>query len=211
MYLFQKYSIFTGCCTIQAQKPVCHPLDPLSAGEIEQTVKIVNSQFPAMHLSLGTWAFHWITLKEPQKSILLPYFLQDEDPPCSSPEIPRRAFVSLVEKEQNIVTELIANLLYSTIESMKVLPRGTQPVFTSQEDDLSDAIVKADPRVVERCLEMGWTNMSLVITADWSVNSRDDNPLLKNAIRPCIVFFYGTLFDGDNHLGNLNIFVNITL
>lgn len=195
---------FAGLYSTQAQSPGCHPLDPLSAGEIELAVKIINTQFPAMqsaHGKQGNWAFYWITLKEPKKSILLPYFKSGRDPPCSSPEIPRRVFVQLVEKTQNIVNEVIVNLLYKTIETMKVLPLGTQTTYTHQESVLSGTIVKADPRVQARCREMGWTNMSLVITGDWGLAYKKDIPELKNVIRPVFVLFYGALFDGDNHLG----------
>lgn len=175
-------------------------MDPLSAGEIEETVKIVKSTLPGIEHH-GTWAFYIINLKEPPKALLLPYFLQDQNPPCNSREIPRRAFVQLVEKQKNIVTEVIVNLFANVMESWKPLPLGTQATFTDEENVVGEEIAKADPQVHERCRQMGFPNMSLVVGEVWGVASLD-TPELKSAKRPIILYMYGKLFDEDNHLGN---------
>lgn len=203
MFLFKKndFQIFIIVLGTSNAQLTCHPLDPLGSEEIEVTVQIVSSKLPVIRHQ-GTWAFNGIALKEPEKAVLLPYFLQGHDPPCNSPQIPRRVFVQLVEKRQNIVAEVIVNLFTRTIESLKILPRGTQATYTVEEDTLAGQITKNDPQVQERCRQMGWTNLSLVVTSSWNVAYGEDNPVLKNAIRPNIVFLWGKLFDGDNHFGD---------
>lgn len=157
-----------------------------------------------MQLS-NPWAFNWITLKEPEKRLLLPYYLNGTNPPFNSDEIPRQSFTVLVDKRQNIVNEVVLNLKTKQIISWKTLPHGTQTTWSAEDSDDCEIIAKDDLQVQKRCKEMGWGNMSLVVGECWGLGYGKDRPALSIAIRPMQVYFFGKMFDYDNHYGKLKI------
>lgn len=177
-----------------------HPLDPLTSEEIQLTVFIMRRTRPVIKYE-GTWVFNSITLKEPDKSTLLGYFLKDQDPPYNTKYMPRKSFAVLVEQEKNVVNEVVVNLYTKMVESWSRLPEGTQPTYTVEENNDSERVAKEDPEVRERCRQMGWTNMSLVVGETWGVAYGDDRPEFEGAVRPIQVYFYGRMFEGDNHYG----------
>lgn len=144
--------------------------------------------------------FNWITLKEPDKDLLIPYFLNDTDAPHNSAEIPRRSFTVLREKGTNTVNEVIVNLHTRSVESWKDTKFGTQAGVSLEEAFLAERIAKDDPQVQERCFQMGWGNMTNVLGEIWSLPLRD-KPVLTTALRPIHVYLYGRNFQGDNHFG----------
>lgn len=171
-----------------------NPLDPLTAEEIQETVRIIQLILPE------TLVFNWITLKEPEKHLLLPYFLQGTTPPPYS--IPRKAFVILMERKHNIIQEIVVNLDAGKIETLEILPPDTQPAFSDHEHNYCVDIAKRDPRVQDRIRQLGF-NISLVRASCWTVQSFDQ-PLVKTAIRPMYLFFYGRLFEQDNQYGKFD-------
>lgn len=176
-----------------------YPLDPLSPEEIEDTVLIVRGTKNPTSQPEGIWVFNWITLKEPEKSLLLPYFLNGKNP---DPDvIPRKSFVLLVEKQRNIVNELVVNLSTRKVESWIALPSGTQTPYSFEEGEDCETIAKEDLGVQQRCHEMGWYNMSLVTGICWGVGYGKDRPQLANLIRPVQIYFYGKMFELDNLYG----------
>lgn len=188
----------SGLATNMVRSEYHYPLDSLSAEEIQETTQIVHATIPALQ-NTGNWVFNTIVLKEPEKHLMLPYFLSGSSPPPYA--IPRKAFVILMEKIRNVVTELVVNLSERKVESWKLLPIGTQPAFSSEEHHHCSDIAIADPQVQERIHQMGFFNMSLIRGSCWNVGYGDDRPLLKSAIRPVLVFLYGKLFDKDNQYG----------
>lgn len=181
-----------------AQAEYHHPLDTLTAQEVQDTVHIIRATIPAV-IDTEKWVFNWITLLEPEKHLLLPYFLSGATPPPYS--IPRKSFTILVERKRNIVTEVVVNLGTRKIETWKLLPAGTQQPFTDEENSVCVDIVKRDPMVQERCREMGFFNMSLVRGSCWNVGYEEDRTVLKTAVRPVLVFMFGQMFDLDNQYG----------
>ena len=81
---------FESSLPIRATKQsITHPLAPIDAAEIKQTVSYVRSQWPA-----GTdLHFKSITLQEPAKKEVVPY-LEAEASGASLPQIDRRVFVT---------------------------------------------------------------------------------------------------------------------
>jgi primary-amine oxidase len=72
-----------------AKQVAFHPLDPLTAIEIETTAQLIQSLYPEK-IDLR---FKVITLKEPEKKAVVPY-LEAEHSGGKLPNIDRRAFVS---------------------------------------------------------------------------------------------------------------------
>lgn len=108
-----------------------------------------------------------------------------------------------MEKKKNIVHEVVVNLFTKQVKSWTQLAEGTHATFTAEDNDDAEEIAKSDPDVQERCREMGWANMSLVTTEVWGVAFANDRLVLANALRPIQMYFYGKMFDGDNHYGTL--------
>ncbi|CAL8074404.1 unnamed protein product [Orchesella dallaii] len=170
-----------------------HPLDPLTPAEIQLSVDIVHNTFPIIRDQ--DWRFNWITLKEPEKVLLLPSFLGATDPSINS--IPRKAFIILMERKTNTIAELIVNLNTRTVEEFSKLPQGTQTFYNKIDELIAEEAVRKDEEIKRRCREMGWSDMNDVVMEFWSVTYKD-SPALKNSSRPMQVFFYGQLFRGDN-------------
>ncbi|CAL8074395.1 unnamed protein product [Orchesella dallaii] len=171
-----------------------HPLDSLTSTEIQASVKIVNSTFPFI-LQEG-WRFSYITLKEPEKSLLLPSFLGATDTAIDS--IPRKAFIVLLERTTNAVAEAVVNLNDKVVEEFSTLPQGTQAFYTGTDSHLAVQLVVNNAEIQKRCSEMGWPDMKNVVPLAWSVTYKD-TPLQKNSSRPMQIYFFGQLFPGDNY------------
>ena len=136
---------------------VLHPLDPLTADEIEQSVQLIKSE-----LKTTNFIYNSITLKEPPKSVLLPYL----DGAYES-EIPRKALTILIDKSCGKVKEVVVNISAGTVESIVELPPGKQPTLTPEDCFDAERIAKADETVKERCRLLGNENMDLVVADPW--------------------------------------------
>ncbi|CAL8121582.1 unnamed protein product [Orchesella dallaii] len=132
-----------------------HPLDPLTEVEINASSNII------LNYKRGNWIFISISLKEPEKSVLLPYFLNDTTPPRTS-VIPRRSFTILLDGVANQAHEVTVNLNTRRVEVWDLAPLGASPSFTPEEQEESMKIARENATVLERCRRLGWANMSLV-------------------------------------------------
>lgn len=169
--------------------PFSHPLDPLSEAEINLTVSIIREN------RTENVVFNYIALKEPDKTVLLPYFLQDLDPPVDI--VPRRAFVMLISRDTGKVHEAIVNLNNKTVENWSYAPDGVQPLYSGDELDLGSWIAKNDSEVIKRCNELGWTDMNLVTADVWSIGYVGDRKEYQGK-RLLQIFMYGKKFELDN-------------
>lgn len=116
--------------------------------------------------SAHDWAYLYVALKEPPKSVLLPHFLRNQNPPRRA-NIPRRAFAVLLDKAKNLAYEFTINLDRMVVERWVAAPNGGSPMISGDEMLETEEIMRNDPTVQQRCREAGWTNMSLVMADAW--------------------------------------------
>ncbi|CAL8110438.1 unnamed protein product [Orchesella dallaii] len=166
-----------------------HPLDPLTEAEINATSNIIKNY------RRGNWIFNYITLKEPEKSVLLPYFLNDTSPRSNS--IPRRSFTILLDRSSNQAYEITVNLNTRQVESWNQAPAGVTPTLTPEELIESEQIARENATVRERCRRLGWTNMSLVNADPWSMGYIGDRQEYQGR-RLIQLYLYGKNFEADN-------------
>lgn len=147
-----------------------HPLDPLSASEINAVVKACKEHTTG---KLGALRFNVVTLKEPSKVEVV----QHSKDPSYHP--PRRAFAILQTPETGGVYELVVGLRSEGGEleiGAEVLScdqiEGVQPVATPDDCLEAEAIVKASREVRAALKERyGVEDMSRVRCDPWSVHS----------------------------------------
>lgn len=114
-----------------------HPLDPLSAAEIDAVVAIVRKE----HGQIG---FNAVSLKEPPK-VKLQAWLAD---PSSTPP-PRIADVVCLAPGSKVYDGLV-DLDQGKIIEWEML-EGVQPLITIEDLQLCETIVRKDPKVIEQC------------------------------------------------------------
>jgi primary-amine oxidase len=127
-----------------------HPLDPLSAEEIERAAAIVRDR-----LGPEAW-FETIALDEPGKAEL-----------SSGERIARRAFVCCYDPETNVTSEGVVNLDESRIERWQPV-EGMQARIVADEFALGGEIAKADPAFIAACARRGIADMSNVLVEPWA-------------------------------------------
>ena len=110
-----------------------HPLDPLTAPEIEAAVRIARG---AKNLTDGVF-FPQVALKEPPKSAVLGWKPGDK--------IPREAGLVVYDRTANVMSEAVVDLGSRKLVSWTPRP-GAQPNIMLEEFDKLPAVVKADDR-----------------------------------------------------------------
>jgi primary-amine oxidase len=132
-----------------------HPLEPLTAEEVECAVSIVRT-IP----TLGTQIrFSTVTLNEPVKKTVLNF--KSGDP------IEREAFIIVLDNETGLTYEAIVSLTQRSVVSWKLVP-GVQPSIMLDEFIECEAAVKACPEFQEALRKRGITNSDLVMVDPWS-------------------------------------------
>lgn len=140
-----------------------HPLDPLTGEEISAASRIIREN----HQSAHGWIFNSILLSEPPKSQLAPLLLLEDEEALTNASLPRKAFVTLIEKVSGTVYEVLVNLTDAVVERFEKMPPGLQPTLSPEDCFESERIVKESPEVVERCRKLGLEDMSLVTADPW--------------------------------------------
>jgi len=125
-----------------------YPLDPLSADEISKTSFKIKQTFPTV-----PFIFILITLKEPKKSSLISYFLNDSSPPDCY--IPRESLTILVHPDTGRTHEVVAQFLPENdhrpvITSWNELPEGIESSFSGDEMLAVGNLALNDPTVKAR-------------------------------------------------------------
>lgn len=132
-----------------------HPLEPLTAVEIERAVAIARQE-----KSLGdSVRFPCVTLHEPPKAAVLRY--QPGDP------VEREAFLVLLDNATNQTYEAIVSLTQGTITSWTHLP-GIQPNIMADELSEAEDAVKRHPDFIAALAKRGITNLDLVVVDPWA-------------------------------------------
>jgi primary-amine oxidase len=137
-----------------------HPLEPLTAEEVIQSVSIVRAK-PGLGQQIR---FATVTLNEPVKSTVFNFKAGDS--------IEREAFIVLLDNETGITYEAIVSLTQHSVISWKPLP-GVQPSIMLDEFIECEAAVKACPEFQEAILKRGITNPDLVMVDPWSAGHYD--------------------------------------
>ena len=135
-----------------------HPLDPLSAPEIERAWQIVQAE-----RALGPRVRAiFIMLHEPPKKAVLANRPGDA--------VERAAFVVLIDSGAGKTYEAVVSLSQSRVLSWEHVP-GVQPAIVLDEFVDCEAAVRADPRWQEAMRRRGVTNLSLAMVDAWSAGN----------------------------------------
>jgi primary-amine oxidase len=188
----------TAAATAVAAVP--HPLDPLTAAEIEAAAALIRKApgFPAEA------AFSTIVLQEPAKNQVLAW--------TPGTALSRHAFSVVVDRRGNKTFEAVVDLTASAVMSWTEV-QG-QPPLLDLEYELLSALVKADPRWQAAIRARGITDFSTVQVDGWAVGEvapmhRTDTPPAR-LIRGVSYLvagqrnFYGRPIEGVVAMVNLN-------
>ena len=140
-----------------------HPLDPLSAGELGQTVRILSEAHPGDALR-----FVSITLHEPAKKSMEIY--QPGDP------FPRQAFAVLLDRRTKSGYEAVVDLTSQSVTSFTALADGIQPSIMLDEFSEVEAAVRSSPAFLEALEKRGIANPDLVMVEPWSAGLYGTEP-----------------------------------
>ena len=135
-----------------------HPLDPLSAAEIEKAKAILLAE---RSLGLKT-RFESIALNEPPKELVLGL----EDGGTAS----REAFIALFDNETGAVYEATVSLSEDRVLSWEHIP-GVQPRITLDEFYECELAVKEDSEFRAALEKRGITDINLVMVDPWSAGN----------------------------------------
>lgn len=139
-----------------------HPLDALTAEEIEAAASVVKTEAAAR--GLQATRFNTITLQEPTKAALVALEKGGDTPP-------RRAFCIVQDPPTASVYEAVVDLgEQPSLLSWGQVTQG-QPVATPDDCNDAEAIAKADPEVQRLLLERyGLSDLTLLAGDPWSVH-----------------------------------------
>lgn len=135
-----------------------HPLDPLNATEITQTVTLLQGSAhyqPKMR-------FVKIDLHEPPKEVVLQF--KKGDP------IQREAFVILLDNAHGTTYEAVVSLSQGQVQSFEHIP-GVQPSVIVDEFFECEGLLKAHPDFQAALKKRGITDMDLVTVDPWSAGN----------------------------------------
>jgi primary-amine oxidase len=135
-----------------------HPLDPLSAAEIERAWEIVRAErAPGPRVRVI-----FIMLQEPAKKVVLAHRPGDA--------VERAAFVVLVDSEAGKTYEAVVSLSQGRVLSWEHVP-GAQPAIVLDEFVECEAAVRADKRWQEAMRRRGVTDFDLTMVDSWSAGN----------------------------------------
>jgi len=152
---------------------VRHPLDPLTAEEIEAASRILK-QDRGLAVSAR---FVYITLREPAKDAVLRH-RQGE-------AVEREAHVVLRERAACRTYEAVVSITTGQVRLWRELP-GVQPAIMLEEFMATEAAVKKDARWQEAMRRRGVTDFDMVMIDPWSVgyNGPEDAAGQGRFLRP---------------------------
>ncbi len=148
----------------QAPSPPSHPLDPLSAEEIQGVVKILRQQRPIT----SQWRFVTIQLQEPDRrwmSAWQPGQAWERTPSCFWE---RQAFVVLLDRSTGSTYEAVVSLSEQQVRSWRLIP-GVQPALLDDEVYECDRLLKEDPGFLAALGRRGIQDVSLVMVDYWTI------------------------------------------
>ena len=139
---------------VQSAPATVHPLDPLSASEIESAIAILRAQ-----RELGAKVrFESVVLNEPAKKNVLS--------PNGKEAAGREAFIILLENDTGATYEAVVSLSEGSVESWTHIP-GVQPRLMMDEFFECEQAVKDCPEFRAALQKRGITDISLVMVDPW--------------------------------------------
>ncbi|QEW21894.1 Primary amine oxidase precursor [Marinibacterium anthonyi] len=139
---------------------IFHPLDPLSAAELEAAADIVRK-----HMGGADLRFETIELKEPAKAAVRA-FANDGTKPR------REARVNVFRPGKIGVWRFVVSLSDRTVSREEHLPEARPMIMLEEFMSIEDT-VKADPGFIAACAKRGITDMDLVCVDPWSAGNFD--------------------------------------
>ncbi|HXA95022.1 MAG TPA: tyramine oxidase, partial [Candidatus Dormibacteraeota bacterium] len=138
--------------------PLLHPLDPLSAAEVERAWEIARAE-----RTLGARVrVIFIMLHEPAKKVVLAH--------RPGEAVERAAFVVLIDGAAGKTYEAVVSLSQGRVLSWEHVP-WAQPAIVLDEFVECEAAVRADPRWQEAMRRRGVTDLSLAMVDSWSAGN----------------------------------------
>ncbi len=163
---------------------VRHPLDPLSAAEIEAAVAIVQAhpQFPSRS------RFVSVNLREPDKPTV-----QGFQP---GEAVAREAAIILLDSALGHTYEVTVSLDQQAVTRFEHIP-GVQPSIIADEFFDCEATVKQHPEVQAALRKRGITNLDLVTVDPWSAGNYGED--IEQNRRLSRALLWTRFEDGDNN------------
>jgi primary-amine oxidase len=160
-----------------------HPLDPLTADEINEAVRIVKTQpnFPTDVL------FSTVQLQEPPKPEVWNY--------KGGKNFRRESFIVVMDRPRNKTFEAIVDLRGKKILSWREMP-GVQPLIFNEEYEVLPELVKADPRWQAAMRKRGIKDFEKVAVDGWAIGQVE--PKFTGRLMRGLSYFKG---DGANYYG----------
>ena len=133
-----------------------HPLDPLSAAELEEAVRILaREKYLADNVRIAS-----INLIEPAKSLI------ETHQPGSPFE--RKAVVVLLNRGKRASYEAVLDMASKSVTSVTQLPSGVQPSIMLDEFGECEQAVRRSPLFLAALRKRGVTDADLVMVEPWS-------------------------------------------
>ncbi len=143
-----------------------HPLEPLTAREVEAAIEIVKADARRT----DACRFVGVTLHEPTKDVVLNNH--------TGIDVPREAFVILLDNAERRCIEVVVSLGESRVSSWRA-QQGVQPAIMLDEFVDCENAVNQSPQFIEALRKRGVDDVGLVMVDPWSfgsygVESEDD-------------------------------------
>ncbi|KAL9052258.1 MAG: hypothetical protein Q9162_005515 [Coniocarpon cinnabarinum] len=139
-----------------------HPLEPLSADEIDCAVRVIRRE-KAAALD-GHVAFNAISLREPPKADMIAWLSNKTD---SSSRPPRVADCVVIGRGSKVYDGLV-DLSTETVTQWDHTP-GVQPLITMEDLQLVEKVCRTDSKVIDQCAVLGINDMSKVYCDPWTI------------------------------------------
>jgi primary-amine oxidase len=152
-----------------------HPLDPLTADEVQAASSILKKERGLT----SDQRFVYVMLQEPSKKEVLAY------KPGNGVRVDRQAFIVLRDRAKKSTIEAVVSLTNEKVVSFKPI-EGVQSSIMLEEFMTVDEVVKKDPRWQAAMRKRGVTDFELAITDAWSNGyyTEDDDARRGRFCRP---------------------------
>ena len=135
-----------------------HPLDPLTADEIRQAVKIVRQDRRAT----SAMRFVSVGLQEPPR--------HDAAPARSGKARRREAFIVVLERRQHMTYEVVVSLTARTVVSWQPVPGARAPVTLGEYAEC-ERLVRGDEAFRDGLRRRGITDPERVLVEPWGIGT----------------------------------------
>ena len=183
-----------------------HPLEPLSAAEIERAVAIARQE-----KGIGdSYRFPCVTLREPPKAFVLSYQPGDS---CE-----REASLILLDNATEKTYEAVVSLTQGKVTHWEPIP-NVQPNIMADELSDCEAVVKQHPEFLAALEKRGIKDLDLVVVDPWAPGNFGFEDEVGVRVSRCICYqrvtaegnFYSRPIDGLVPVVDLNKMVVIRI